>query len=279
MYDLIKMRYLAQFFPPHEFDKTEAIFTAARYTLKAVGKKIVVPGWRITLLKNNENNDQDDDLANKDDDAGQELPQLTEGHACPVIDCRIDAKKTKAPALFTEGTLIEAMKQVSRYVTDPRLKAKLRETTGIGTNATRAGIIKSLLDRKLLLQKGKRHLIAASEAHDLLAAVPAAISNPGTTAIWEQALDMVESGELTLDDFVTKQSTWIAGIVNKYQQQPFNIKITVEKTPDCTLCGSPTRRRPGKNGDFFGCSKYPECKGIINIEPKKKSKQTYKKKG
>ncbi len=91
--------------------------------------------------------------------------------------------------------------------------------------------------------------------------------------------DMVESGELTLDDFVTKQSTWIAGIVNKYQQQPFNIKITVEKTPDCTLCGSPTRRRPGKNGDFFGCSKYPECKGIINIEPKKKSKQTYKKKG
>ncbi len=278
VYDLIKMRYLAQFFPPHEFDKTEAIFTAARYTLKAVGKKIVVPGWRITLLKNNENNDQNDDLANKDDDAGQELPQLTEGHACPVIDCRIDAKKTKAPALFTEGTLIEAMKQVSRYVTDPRLKAKLRETTGIGTNATRAGIIKSLLDRKLLLQKGKRHLIAASEAHDLLAAVPAAISNPGTTAIWEQALDMVESGELTLDDFVTKQSTWIAGIVNKYQQQPFNIKITVEKTPDCTLCGSPTRRRPGKNGDFFGCSKYPECKGIINIEPKKKSKQAYKKK-
>jgi DNA topoisomerase-3 len=89
---------------------------------------------------------------------------------------------------------------------------------------------------------------------------------------------MVESGELTLDDFVTKQSTWIAGIVNKYQQQPFNIKITVEKTPDCTLCGSPTRRRPGKNGDFFGCSKYPECKGIINIEPKKKSKQAYKKK-
>lgn len=279
VYDLIKMRYLAQFFPPHEFDKTEVIFTAARYTLKAVGKKIVVPGWRITLLKNNENNDQNDDLANKDDDAGQELPQLTEGHACPVIDCRIDAKKTKAPALFTEGTLIEAMKQVSRYVTDPRLKAKLRETTGIGTNATRAGIIKSLLDRKLLLQKGKRHLIAASEAHDLLAAVPAAISNPGTTAIWEQALDMVESGELTLDDFVTKQSTWIAGIVNKYQQQPFNIKITVEKTPDCTLCGSPTRRRPGKNGEFFGCSKYPECKGIINIEPKKKSKQAYKKKG
>lgn len=254
-----------------EFDKTEAIFTAARHTLKAVGKKIVVPGWRITLLKNNENKDQDDESANKDDDAGQELPQLTEGHACPVIDCRIDAKKTKAPALFTEGTLIEAMKQVSRYVTDPRLKAKLRETTGIGTNATRAGIIKSLLDRKLIAQKGKRHLIASSEAHDLLAAVPAAISNPGTTAIWEQALDMVESGELTLDDFVSKQSTWIGNIVEKYQNQPFNIKITTEKTPVCTLCGSPTRRRKGKNGDFYGCSKYPDCKGIVNIEPKKKT--------
>src|SRR5690606_35092350 len=115
VYDRIKMRYLAQSFPPHEFDKTEATLTAAGYTLKAVGKKIVVPGWRTTLLKNDENNGQDDEPANKDDDTGQELPQLTEGHACPVIDCKINAKKTKAPTLFTEGTLIEAMKQVSRY--------------------------------------------------------------------------------------------------------------------------------------------------------------------
>ena len=278
VYDLIKMRYLAQFFPPHEFDKTDVLFTSAGYSLKAAGKKIVIPGWRITLLKNGADNDSEDESDTKADDVGQELPQLHEGHSYPVLNSKIDARKTKAPTLFTEGTLIEAMKQVGRYVTDPRLKAKLRETTGIGTNATRAGIIKSLLDRKLIQKKGKRHLIAASEAHDLLAAVPAAISNPGTTAIWEQALDMVESGELTLDDFVAKQSQWIAGIVDKYQQQPFNIKVTVEKTPDCTLCSSPTRRRKGKNGDFFGCSKYPDCKGIINIE-QKKARRTYTKKG
>ncbi len=133
-------------------------------------------------------------------------------------------KKRRLSALFTEGTLIEAMKQVSRYVTDPRLEAKLRETTGIGTNATRAGIIKSLLDQESSLCKRVNVIsLQPVKRHYLLAAVPAAISNPGTTAIWEQALDMVESGELTLDDFVTKQSTWIAGIVNKYQQQPFNI--------------------------------------------------------
>ena len=269
VYDLIKIRYLAQFFPPHEFDKTEVTLTAAQYTLKAVGKKIITPGWRITLLKSNDQEQSTD----KDDESGQELPQLIEGQACNIMDCKIEAKKTKAPSLFTEGTLIEAMKQVGRYVSDPRLKAKLKETTGIGTNATRAGIIKNLLDRKLIVKKGKHHLIASSEAHDLLTAVPAAISNPGTTAIWEQALDMVESGELSLESFVAKQSTWIANIVDKYQNQPFNIKVTVEKTPACTLCGSPTQRRKGKNGDFYGCSTYPQCKGIINIEQKKKPRR------
>lgn len=277
VYELIKLRYLAQFFPAHEFDKTDVILTAAGYTLKASGKKIVLPGWRLTLMENGNAEHSEDEPDNKDDDSNQELPQLVEGQSYPVIGSKVVARSTKAPSLFTEGTLIEAMKQVGRYVTDPRLKAKLRETTGIGTNATRAGIIKNLLDRKLILPKGKRHLTASSEAHDLLAAVPAAISNPGTTAIWEQALDMVESGELTLDSFVAKQSTWITGIVDKYQNQPFNIKVTVEKTPDCSLCGSPTRRRKGKSSDFFGCSKYPECKGIINIEPKKK-KRTYQRK-
>lgn len=268
VYELIKIRYLAQFFPAHEFDKTDAILTSAGHTLKASGKKIIIQGWKITQ-KQQADSDSDDTNDDASEKSGQILPPLEQGQQCSVQDARIKALQTKPPQLFTEGTLIEAMKNVARLVTDPRLKAKLRETTGIGTNATRASIIKNLLDRNLLVKKGK-FLLASSEAHDLLKAVPPAISNPGTTAIWEQALDMVENNQLSLESFVQKQSTWIGNVVEKYKHLPLQIKV--EPSPACPLCSSPTRKRKGSNGFFWGCSKYPDCKGIINIESKPRKK-------
>ena len=228
VYDLIKIRYLAQFFPLHEFDKTDAVFTVAGYFLKASGKKIINPGWQIVMGGSAQ--DDEEDGSKQGNNTNQELPDLSEGCGYPVMEAGslINAMHTKAPAFFSEGTLIEAMEHVARYVSDPRLKATLRENTGIGTEATRAGIIENLLKRKLILKKGKRHLIVASEAHDLLAAIPAAISNPGTTAIWEQALDMVESGELSLDSFVDKQSIWIENIIKKYRDPPTNLNVTAK---------------------------------------------------
>ena len=92
---------------------------------------------------------------------------------------------------------------------DPLLKQKLKDTTGIGTEATRAGIIQGLLDRGYLSKNGKA-LAATAPAFSLIDAVPRAIADPGTTAIWEQALDMVQSGEMTLDIFVAKQAAWMS---------------------------------------------------------------------
>jgi DNA topoisomerase-3 len=75
------------------------------------------------------------------------------------------------------------MKGVARLVSDPRLKQKLKETTGIGTEATRAGIIKGLIDRGYLQNQG-RSVRASGSAQALIDAVPAAIADPGMTAIW-----------------------------------------------------------------------------------------------
>jgi len=99
-------------------------------------------------------------------------------------------------------------------VDDPRLKQKLKDTTGIGTEATRAGIIQGLLDRGYLLKQGKA-LAATPAAFSLIDAVPRAIADPGTTAIWEQALDMVQSGEMSLEEFVAKQSAWMSKQVQR----------------------------------------------------------------
>ena len=169
---------------------------------------------------------------------------------------------TAAPKPLTEGDLIKAMKNVAKLVNDPRLKQKLRDTTGIGTEATRAGIIKGLIERGYLLKK-QRALMASAAAHTLIEAVPAAIADPGMTAIWEQALDEIDAGRLTLDEFVAKQASWIAQLVEHCGA--LTLALPVETGPACPICNASMLRRKGKSGPFWSCSHYPDCKGTVPI--------------
>jgi DNA topoisomerase-3 len=203
VYTLIRARYLAQFLPNHEYDRTQADFDCAGFALRAVGKQIIEPGWKRALPEA---------LApakGREAPAPQPLPALAEGRDCEVAQVTPKDLWTQPPKPFTEGDLIKAMKNVAKLVDDPRLKQKLKDTTGIGTEATRAGIIQGLIDRGYLSKQGKA-LAATAPAFSLIDAVPRAIADPGTTAIWEQALDMVQSGEMSLDEFVAKQSAWMS---------------------------------------------------------------------
>ncbi len=258
VYRLIRAHYLAQFLPHHEFDRTTARLTAGGQDLQAIGKQVVVTGWHQVLAAS-----EPDDAEGDEGSRSQTLPPLREGLACQVGKVDLKALKTLPPKPFTQGELIKAMKGVARLVTDPRLKQKLKETTGIGTEATRAGIIGGLLDRGYLLKKG-RAIRASEAAFTLIDAVPAAIADPGTTAIWEQALDMIEAGQMTLESFVERQSVWVAQLVQQYRGITLSIKLP--EGPACPLCGATTRQRTGKNGAFWSCSRYPECKGTAPIE-------------
>ncbi|MCQ4309932.1 DNA topoisomerase III [Pseudomonas stutzeri] len=202
VYTLIRARYLAQFLPNHEYDRTQADFDCAGQALRAVGKVIVEPGWRRALPE------ALTPVKGREPAPAQALPVLSEGQHCNVMSVNLKDLWTQPPKPFTEGDLIKAMKNVAKLVDDPRLKQKLKDTTGIGTEATRAGIIQGLLDRGYLTKQGKA-LSASPAAFSLIDAVPRAIADPGTTAIWEQALDMVQSGEMSLEEFVAKQSAWM----------------------------------------------------------------------
>ncbi|MCQ4286927.1 DNA topoisomerase III [Pseudomonas stutzeri] len=202
VYTLIRARYLAQFLPNHEYDRTQADFDCAGQALRAVGKVIVEPGWRRALPE------ALTPVKGREPVPAQALPVLSEGQHCNVMSVNLKDLWTQPPKPFTEGDLIKAMKNVAKLVDDPRLKQKLKDTTGIGTEATRAGIIQGLLDRGYLTKQGKA-LSASPAAFSLIDAVPRAIADPGTTAIWEQALDMVQSGEMSLEEFVAKQSAWM----------------------------------------------------------------------
>ena len=258
VYRLIRAHYLAQFLPHHEFDRTVAQFSCGSQSLAAVGKQIAVTGWREVLATPGP-----DDAGCEDAQRSQVLPALHAGLSCPVGKVDLKALKTLPPKPYTQGELIKAMKTVAKFVTDPRLKQKLRDTTGIGTEATRANIINGLIGRGYLVKKG-RAVRASDAAFTLIDAVPSAIADPGTTAVWEQALDMIEAGQMALDTFIEKQSVWVGQLVQQYRGATLSLKLP--PAPACPQCGTPMQQRTGKSGAFWSCSRYPDCKGTLPIE-------------
>lgn len=206
VYDLICRHYLMQFMPLYESDKTQIRLACAGHTLVANGNVVVVPGWKALL--------SDD---NADDENKQSLPRLAENMQCPVSGVEARAQKTRPPEHYTEGTLIAAMKNASRFVTDERLKMRLRDSAGLGTEATRAGIIETLLKRGYI-RKEKRHLIATDSAVTLMSMLPDIVKDPGMTALWEQALDEIAVGKLPLAVFLQKQSVWITKMTAQARQ-------------------------------------------------------------
>lgn len=263
VYRLIRAHYLAQFLPHHEFDRTVAQLASGQERLTATGKQIVVIGWHSVLNEPASNEGTGDD---SDTPRSQTLPPLSIGTRCAIEQIKLKALTTQPPRPYTQGELIKAMKGVAKLVSDLRLKQILKDTTGIGTEATRASIIQGLIARGYLIKKG-RAVLASDAAFTLIDAIPAAIADPCTTAVWEQALERIEAGHMTLDAFVTRQATWVTQLVQQYAKTTLSIKLP--PSPPCPLCGSTMRQRTSQHGPFWSCTRYPDCKGTLPVETSK----------
>ena len=253
VYQLIRAHYLAQFLPHYEYDRTTARLTCSHQSLQARGQQITVRGWRIAVTGADEDDKQETQI----------LPPLASGARCDLVGVELKGLKTAPPKPYTQGELVSAMKGIARFVRDPKLKQILKDTTGIGTEATRAGIIQGLITRGFLLKQGRRALRASPAAFTLIDAIPAAIADPGTTAIWEQSLDRIAARQMRLEEFVIQQSSWVSALVQQYTHTTLAIQIPTG--PPCPKCAAPTRRRIGKRGPFWSCTRYPECTATLPV--------------
>ncbi|MBW6637519.1 DNA topoisomerase III, partial [Salmonella enterica subsp. enterica serovar Weltevreden] len=120
----------------------------------------------------------------------------------------------------------------SAFVTDIALRKVLKDNAGLGTEATRAGIVEQLLNRRFIVRKGKQ-LRATDLGADVIDALPSQLTDPGMTALWEQALDEVAEGRLTLNDFLQRQVGWTRNLVSMGGQQ--RVSIRIPPTPSCPL--------------------------------------------
>ncbi len=215
VYELIRESYIRLFMGPETFEQREAIFVAPHggaphpgERFKATAKIVEEMGW--TALGADDDKDESDK-----DGAPQGLPVLKEGQVLRCSSAEVVAKRTEPPKRYTDGTLIEAMKGIHKYVTDPKLKSRLKETSGIGTDATRSAIIKGLEQRAYIEQK-KGALFATERGCTLvdgLRAMRVPLVDPGYTALQEDALAEVESGQRTFEAFYAEAVTAARSIV------------------------------------------------------------------
>ena len=238
IYRLIARRYVAQFFPVHEYDETTAEFAIGGETFAAKGRVVVVRGWKALFEKpeksekaagnatrmkaaNAKTTDPDDPEgdasgAKSDEDryAKQRLPELVKGELVPIRELIGTESQTEPPAFFTEGTLIAAMENIWRSFDDPHIQAKLKEAGGIGTPATRAAIIKELQRKGYLVAEGK-HLHCTPEGRNVLLQASPKVRSAAMTAAFETKLALVEAGEYALDAFVAEFEAFVAEEVKR----------------------------------------------------------------
>jgi len=262
IYELIVRAYLSQFYPLHEFMQTTVGVEIAGETFAATGKVVTRNGWRDVYEQGDDDADKDQD----EDGGSQNLPAMKQGDEVACIDAIRRDAKTKPPARFTEGTLIRAMENIHKFVSDPEHKKMLRDGDGIGTSATRASIISELKRREFLAVKGKQ-IVSTTLGRSMIDALPEVVKSPVLTALYERMLKGIEQGTAELSAFVAKQEAFIRDQVAKANSGAVTIAGGKEAAPvsslhKCMACGSGLSRRPSrKKGQFWwGCSNFPTCK-------------------
>lgn len=213
IYDLICRYYVAQFLGDYEYTQRSVKVLCEAEPFKATSITPIKLGWKRALKNITENECEEDHLSI--------IPVLQRNEKVMHTDEKILTKQTQPPARFTEGTLIDAMKTIGKYVQDEKFKKTLKETAGIGTEATRANIIETLFKRNYLEKKGKQ-IMATTKGRQLITLLPTVICDPALTAQMEQDLDSVSQGQLKLESFFSRLKESLRHMLTSLQQTALN---------------------------------------------------------
>lgn len=196
VYRLICRQYLAQFFPPFEYQATTLEVQVLDERFRASGRVPVAVGWRalfggMAALKQK--------AADPDSDEQDSLPAVRKGDAGRAGPIELEARQTKAPSRFTSITLLEAMEKAYLFVTDPKVKARLKQVEGLGTAATRANIIARAIAAGLLEPDRVSKIITylpTPKAFVYIQCVSPTLTRPDLTAWFEGQLEAMSQGAL-----------------------------------------------------------------------------------
>ena len=210
--ELVALRLLCAVAQPHAYAETAVTVACAGAEFTARGKTVKRPGWRAldaayrAALKNAEPDKEAEDKA---------LPELVEGQTLPLSGAAVKEGKTTPPKHFTEDTLLSAMETAGKDDMPDDAERK-----GLGTPATRAGILEKLVSTGFLERKKSKKTVQLMPSHDavsLITVLPEQLQSPLLTAEWEHRLSEIERGELSPEDFMAGISVMLRELVGTYQ--------------------------------------------------------------
>jgi DNA topoisomerase-3 len=207
VYELIARQYIAQFYPAFEYLDKQLDTEIEQGLFISKQKDILNQGWKALFPVSSNNNKQGEFSANN-------LPNVSLGEDVHCLNGELLEKNTSPPKHFTEATLLSALTGISRYVSDKEIKRVLKESDGLGTEATRAGIIELLFKREYLTKKGKE-IHATEVGMQLITALPQQISKPDMTALWESQLESIATKSMSYQSFISGVQSNLGLLINE----------------------------------------------------------------
>lgn len=268
LYDLIVRSLLAAHYGKAITEYTTVTtLVDSRAVFLSKGKVQLEEGWRKVLPQ-------------QEKDKDPVLPMLEKGDAGKVTKVDVKESKTQPPKRFTEGQLITLMKTAGKHIEDKELEKVLMSTEGLGTEATRAGIITMLKDRNYIDIK-KNMVYATAKAKILIQAIGEEIlASPEMTAKWEQRLKDISKGEASPKQFMEQTNKMITHIISSTVKGSEEWTFS-EEVQDNFIPGKQKKMRTVKlgpckkcdgtvidKGSFYGCSNYRKTQCDFTISKK-----------
>lgn len=251
LYNLICCQFMAQVAGLWKYNSTKIEVKAQDERFTASGKITTEPGWTAILSP-----DKEDGI----------LPTMQEKDPIKVSNVENKPKKTTPPPKWTDASLAEAMKEAHKYVKNQEYKKKLSETEGVGTEATRANIIKSLIEGGYCNTKNVKsglELTSTEIAKNLFKLLPDFLKDPGYSALFETELTKIRQGTQTEAYLLKAQETTIYKVLENIKEKLNDKTLSLATGPACPICKSgklQRRSKKDKSGFYWLCSGYPECK-------------------
>ena len=214
IYELVARQYIIQFYPPFEYAEKQIDSQVEGGLFVAKQKDVLADGWK-SLFPKQSGPGKDNDFSSK------KLPNVAKGDQVSCTDAKLDEKQTSPPKHFTDATLLAAMTGIARYVSNPAIKKVLRDTDGLGTEATRAGIIELLFKRQFLSRKGKE-IRATEVGRQLVNSLPEKMVLPDMTAHWESQLEAISEKKLKYGQFMQPLTEGLSGLIEEVGSVSFS---------------------------------------------------------
>lgn len=267
VYEMVCRRYVMQFLPNHQYDSTTILVDIEGAEFKTSGKTPVIEGWKIAVrgrgAKGADTSDEDEDEDNQEGD-GKSLPVVDKGTVTTDTKVFTTEGLTKIIPLYTEGKLLQVLKNPAKFIDSKELKSILKERDkGIGRESTRATILQQMLANGFYAIQGKKNFALTDKGITMAEIAPPMLLDLALTAKLELAFWQIEKGELTYDALMSEYKKSTQEIIESIRRGECKLNKYLVKHTKCPVCNQGTMvQRNGKDKSLYW--KCDDCGATAN---------------